>query len=81
MDILWIWTLYSHRDSSDDGLKKGKGGDAIEIGVTLAEGFGCKYIDFDTHRNDKAWEKVTKKYGETKVISRQIRLTLKKEKA
>tara|TARA_Y100000593_G_scaffold77005_1_gene142459 strand:- start:529 stop:939 length:411 start_codon:yes stop_codon:yes gene_type:complete len=77
----WVWTLYSHRDSSDDGLKRGKSGDAIDIGVTIAKKNGCKYIDFDTHRDDRAWEMVTKKYGKTKVISRQIRLTLTKEKA
>ena len=52
------------------------GGDAIEIGINLAKKLGCRYIEFDTHRDPKEWELCTKKYGKIKIVSRQIRLDL-----
>ena len=74
--IFWVWTLYSHNDGNRDGLSEGKSGDAIEIGINLAKKLGCRYIEFDTHRDPKEWELCTKKYGKIKIVSRQIRLDL-----
>ena len=79
-DVLWIWTLYSHNDGQEDGLKKGKGGEAMEVAVKIANDNGCKYIDFDTHRTTKEWETSTKKHGKLEVKSRELRVVLKKNK-
>jgi len=78
-DILWIWTLYSHREEEfpSDGLSIGKGGDAMDVAVDIARDNNCKYIDFDTTRKVNSWKQSTKKHGTTKVMSRQMRVTLK----
>jgi len=75
-DVLWIWTLYSHQEDSDDGLKRGKPGEAIEMAYRVALKNNCKYLDFDTQRDPTDWIKATKKWGDLKVVSRQIRVTL-----
>ena len=79
-EVLWIWTLYSHNDGEEDGLKKGKGGEAMEVAVKIAKENGCQYIDFDTHRTTKEWETSTKKHGKLEVRSRELRVVLKKNK-
>ena len=78
-DVLWIWTLYSHRDDDKDGLSEGKGGDAMNIAVRIAKAYKCKYIDFDTHRDTGLWISGTKKHGKIEVISRQLRVVLNEE--
>ena len=45
-DVLWIWTLYSHRTADQDGLDMGKGGDAMDVAVEIAKDNNCLYIDF-----------------------------------
>jgi hypothetical protein len=79
-DILWIWTLYSHRTADQDGLDMGKGGDAMDVAVHIAKANDCKYIDFDTTRTVKSWKTSTEKHGKLKVMSRQLRVVLKKNK-
>ena len=79
-DVLWIWTLYSHRTADQDGLDMGKGGDAMDVAVEIARDNNCLYIDFDTQRTVKSWKSSTKKHGTLKVITRQMRVTLKKNK-
>ena len=79
-EVLWIWTLYSHNDGEEDGLKKGKGGEAMEVAVKIAKENGCQYIDFDTHRTTKEWKTSTKKHGKLEVKSRELRVVLKKNK-
>ena len=76
----WIWTLYSHRTADQDGLDMGKGGDAMDVAVEIARDNNCLYIDFDTQRTVKSWKSSTKKHGTLKVITRQMRVTLKKNK-
>tara|TARA_B100000131_G_scaffold32976_1_gene30575 strand:+ start:361 stop:786 length:426 start_codon:yes stop_codon:yes gene_type:complete len=75
-DTLWIWTLYSHQEDSDDGLKRGKPGEAIRMAYKVARENGCKHLEFDTNRETKDWIEATKRWGKLEVVSRQMKVTL-----
>ena len=81
-DTFWIWTLYSHRNTSSDidGLQMNKGGDAMTRAAQMARDRGYTTIDWDTHRNPEAWRRALVPEGKVDVISSQIRLHLRKKR-
>ena len=52
----------------------------IFVQVEIEKDNNCLYIEFDTTRTVMSWKSSTEKHGKLKVMSRQMRVVLKKNK-
>ena len=70
-EIFWIWSMYSNKPDINLGYVE-----AFKIAVDLAKKHTCEYIEWDTSRPTKAWQRLAKNIGTIELVTRQLRIKI-----